>query len=394
MSLLTPNERRMGLPLSGVAAGWSFLRWGRAGSRGFTDARDRAIGELVRECRRREPSTRAVPLVGPVTHADDRQCRDLRVRHGQLAALDAFAEDALEEAAHRAAPRAHARELRRGQRAPLAQVYPDGVEVSGDRHDVDAHHVAQALGRRRVAHGDRLELVDGAAQRALEEAREQLLLRADVVVEAAFEQADGLGDVLDARPVIALLAEDARRRGEDLTLTGGVAAVARAAGGRRRGARAGRHGALRSRSYSAMRANTPPSPSLISFALRCATSFARRAARAKSGTRSGTRLACSPRARATWMCESVSVMRSALSMNGWISSSRGWRPPRSSDMPPLRASEVPRPRSVQTSDDRAAAKSRPPWPSNFAAASVALGPPDSRLEGRRSSERMRARTAM
>src|SRR6202158_4360393 len=114
MSLLTPNERRMGLPLSGVAAGWSFLRWGRAGSRGFTDARDRAIGELVRECRRREPSPRAVPLVGAFTHADDRQCRDLRVRHGQLAALDAFADDVLEEAAHRAAPGATAGELRGG----------------------------------------------------------------------------------------------------------------------------------------------------------------------------------------------------------------------------------------------------------------------------------------
>src|SRR4030088_244923 len=72
--------------------------------------------------------------------------------------------------------RARTRELGRGQRAPLAQVYADGVEVSGDRHHVDAHHVAQALGRGRVARGDRLELDDRATQRALEEAREQLLL--------------------------------------------------------------------------------------------------------------------------------------------------------------------------------------------------------------------------
>src|SRR6266849_4543780 len=200
------------------------------------DARDRALGELVRERGRREPSTRAIPLVGPVTHADDRERRDLRVRHRQLAALDALGDHVFEQATHRAPPRAHARELRRGQRAPLAQVYSDGVEVSGHRHDVHAHHVAQTIGRGAVPRGDRLELVDRATERALEQAREQLLLRPDVVVETALQQADRLGDVLHARAVIALLAEDPRRGGQDLALAGGVAAVPRVTR-RRRGAR-------------------------------------------------------------------------------------------------------------------------------------------------------------
>ena len=94
-------------------------------------------------------------------------------------------DDVFEQPSHRATPRPHARELRRGQRTPLAQVYPDGVEVSRDRHDVDAHHVAQPRRRGGVARGDGLELGDRVAQRPLEEAREQLLLRPDVVVEAA-----------------------------------------------------------------------------------------------------------------------------------------------------------------------------------------------------------------
>src|SRR5436190_10592489 len=288
------------------------------------DARDGAVGELIGERGRGEPSTRAIPLIGPVTHADDGERGDLRVGHRKLAALDPLRDDVLEQPTHRAAPRAHAREFRRGQREPLAQVDADGVEVGGHRHDVHADHVAQAIGRAAAPRGDRLELVDRAGQRALEQPREKLLLRTDVVIKAALEQADRLGDVLNAGAVIALLAKDASRGGQDLTLAGGVAAISPTASWRN-GARGRGHfrAAVRSRSYSAMRANTPPSPAPISFVLRCATSFARRAARAKSGVRSGTRFACSPSARATWMCASDSVMRAAFNMNGSSSSSLG-----------------------------------------------------------------------
>src|SRR5206468_11844999 len=139
--------------------------------------------------------------------------------------LAALTDYIFEQPAHRAARRADAPGLRRGQRAPLAQVDADGVEVGGDRHDVHAHHVAQAIGRGAVPRGDRFELVDRSRQRALEQPREQLLLRLDVVVEAALEQADRLRDVLDARAVVALLAEDPGRGGQDLTLAGGVATV-------------------------------------------------------------------------------------------------------------------------------------------------------------------------
>src|SRR3546814_18316451 len=50
----------------------------------------------------------------------------------------------------------------------------------------------------------------------VEDPEEQVLLGADVVIQAAFEDADGVGDVLHRRSRVPLLSEDHRSRCKDL----------------------------------------------------------------------------------------------------------------------------------------------------------------------------------
>ena len=77
---------------------------------------------------------------------------------------------------------------------------------------------AQLRHRRRLG-GDRLlDLLERLLVDAAEDLVEQVLLRVDVVVEAALEDPDAVGDILDRRRPVALLVKDAGGDVDDLLL--------------------------------------------------------------------------------------------------------------------------------------------------------------------------------
>jgi len=156
---------------------------------------------------------------GPVERAEKRARRHGGVGGPQLAALDSVGDDGAHAALVAIAFGDDRRAQARRQGIHL-EVRGRPLDFVQQAQHVRGRHVVQPIGRARVAARDRLELAHGALERAVEEAREQLLLGADVVVQASFQQADGFGDVADARAVIALLAEHPGSRGEDLILAG------------------------------------------------------------------------------------------------------------------------------------------------------------------------------
>src|SRR5207247_3036334 len=79
------------------------------------------------------------------------------------------------------------------------------------------HERADALKAVAVLRGV-LHLPQRLAVHALEDLVEQVLLRGDVVVEAALEDPDRVSDVLDRRRLVALLVEDPGGRLEDLVV--------------------------------------------------------------------------------------------------------------------------------------------------------------------------------
>src|SRR5438270_10127476 len=142
-----------------------------------------AVGELVRDGRGAQTPAGPVPLVDPVAAPEDRERGDARLAGREPARAHAVDDDVGEERAQPPPARAEARELAGWQRAPLAEVEADGVVVGKDGARVRADHLPEPGFRRRFARDDRLELADGVLEQALEQPREQLVLRADVVIE-------------------------------------------------------------------------------------------------------------------------------------------------------------------------------------------------------------------
>ena len=84
------------------------------------------------------------------------------------------------------------------------------------RFEVGEDGPAQLLGRRRLRGEDLADRLVELRDRFLDDEVEQLLLALEVVVEAALEDTDLVGDVLHGRGMVPFGLEDLRRRRDDL----------------------------------------------------------------------------------------------------------------------------------------------------------------------------------
>jgi hypothetical protein len=97
-----------------------------------------------------------------------------------------------------------------GVRAEVVEEDAHPGQVLGVEGQMRLHERADPLERAALDPVDLLDVRERILVDAVEDLVEQVLLGADVVVEAALEDPDGLCDVLDRTRLVALLVEDAR----------------------------------------------------------------------------------------------------------------------------------------------------------------------------------------
>src|SRR5712691_1721122 len=181
------------------------------------EAAERERRKLVGHLAHAEPPARVVPLVQPVEHAEQTVGNHLHVEvRAKLAGLHPLAEDLLPESLVRLR-----RELRRRAKPPLqilglAEIDEEMRMMAVKGFQMGEDGPAQLFGRRRLGCEDLADRLVEPRDRLLDDEIEQLLLALEMVVEAALEDADLVGDVLHGRGVIALGLEHLRCRYDDL----------------------------------------------------------------------------------------------------------------------------------------------------------------------------------
>ena len=183
------------------------------------EAGDDEVGVGVRDLRRGELAARPVPVVDPVHHPEDRDRGELRLDVGAddplvLPLPDQVAEEAVVEIAllddHLAALAV--------ERAEVLEEDGHLDEVVGVVREVDDDERADLLQRVALDGGRPVEVLQRLLVDSLDDLEEEVLLGGDVVVEAALQDPDGVGDVLDRGRLVALLVEDTGCGLEDLLL--------------------------------------------------------------------------------------------------------------------------------------------------------------------------------
>jgi enoyl-CoA hydratase/carnithine racemase len=200
------------------------LRWGLVDEvtslRAGRDAQDEDVGEGLGHFLDREMTARAHRQVGVVVHAEPGGDRQPGVEQPEVPGLHALLEHGLNRSLVPAPPLPEHLGVLAGQRGEVMQEHPDVVgEAKDDVEEFLTHH-RQLLGRRSAREGHPVRAEHDLIHDPVVNGGEQLLLRADVVVERALADAVRLAELRGARGMIATLGEHLRGRVHDLVAAG------------------------------------------------------------------------------------------------------------------------------------------------------------------------------